>query len=92
MDIPSLENVEGDFEVSSTNDISDSCDILKRLAPVYQCGDGGVHGTFACLSNNEDMNKDYCINSSSLSNTGVHVETGPRILGFAISFLSVLFL
>lgn len=92
VDFPSLENVEGNFEVSSTNDISDSCDGLKRLAPVFQCGDGDVHGTFACLSNNEDINKDYCMNDSSLSNNVARFEAGMEMLGLALALFSALFL
>lgn len=78
--------------MSSTNDISDSCDVLKRLAPVSQCGDGRVNGTFACLSNNEDLNKDYCTNNTHSGTAGVRTETGTGIFGLSLALVSLLFL
>lgn len=82
----------GSFEVSSTNDISDSCDVLKHLAPASQCGSGQIHGTFACLSNNEDTYKDYCVDSSNSSNTGVHAEIERGILGLSLALSSAILL
>lgn len=78
--------------MSSTNDISDSCDVLKRLAPVSQCGEGRVNGTFACLSNNEDVDKDYCTNNSQSSTAGIRTETGMGMFGLSLALVSLLLL
>lgn len=44
---PVWKKVEGDLEVSSTNDVSVSCDILKHLALLSQYGDDLVNSDFA---------------------------------------------
>lgn len=78
--------------MSSSNDISDSCETLKRLAPVSQCGDGLVNGTFVCLSNNENIDKDYCAENSDPINTGVRIKARIGMLGLVSASVSVLFL
>ena len=53
-----LNVVKGAFDVSSTGDVSKSCDALKKLAPTTQGGDGSIAGTFTCTSNNDKANDD----------------------------------
>ncbi|KAK4104530.1 hypothetical protein N658DRAFT_418805 [Parathielavia hyrcaniae] len=58
VDFPALEDVKGAFDVSSTADISSSCDNLLQKAPQNQGGDGRIQGTFTCTALNENANED----------------------------------
>ncbi|KAK4234489.1 hypothetical protein C8A03DRAFT_37740 [Achaetomium macrosporum] len=67
---PELDVVKGAFDVSSTADISQSCDKLKELAPRSQGGDGNIQGVFSCTSNNEKANEDTDSDTSTTGSTG----------------------
>lgn len=60
MEFPNLADVLGDFNISSTDNITESCLALQQLAPSSTCGQGQVHGAFSCLSNNQTSSPDYC--------------------------------
>lgn len=64
VEFPELDVVKGAFDLSSTADISKSCDTLKELAPTEQDGNGKVAGTFTCTSNNDKANEDTDSDSS----------------------------
>jgi hypothetical protein len=55
---PALEDVRGAFDVSSTEDISKSCDVFNEQAPQSQGGKGQIQGTYSCTSNNSRANED----------------------------------
>jgi hypothetical protein len=55
---PKLQSVRGAFDLSSTNDVTDSCKTLEKLAPTKQGGNGKIEGTFDCESNNDEANED----------------------------------
>ncbi|KAK1778901.1 hypothetical protein QBC45DRAFT_327155 [Copromyces sp. CBS 386.78] len=56
--LPKLQSVRGAFDLSSTNDVTDSCKALEKMAPTKQGGNGKIEGTFDCESNNEEANQD----------------------------------
>lgn len=56
MSIPALHNVVGTFTVTSTADISTSCDTLKANAPGSQGGNGNIQGKYTCTYNNPNAN------------------------------------
>jgi hypothetical protein len=62
VEFPSLDRVEGAFDVSSTADIEASCDELKKKK-----SDGTIEGTYGCTSNNENANEDTDSASSGSS-------------------------
>jgi len=53
VEFPSLDSVDGAFDVSSTADIEKSCDELKKKK-----SNGDIQGTFSCTANNENANED----------------------------------
>ncbi|CCC12364.1 hypothetical protein SMACR_05542 [Sordaria macrospora] len=55
---PKLQSVRGAFDLASTNDVTESCKTLEKLAPSKQGGNGKIEGTFDCESNNEEANED----------------------------------
>ncbi|EGO60215.1 hypothetical protein NEUTE1DRAFT_115643 [Neurospora tetrasperma FGSC 2508] len=55
---PKLQSVRGAFDLSSTNDVTDDCKVLAKMAPKTQGGNGEIEGTFDCQSNNEEANQD----------------------------------
>lgn len=67
VDFPALQNVKGAFDVSSTADITKSCDELKKSAPSNQGGNGNIEGVFDCTANNDKANEDT---DSSTSGSG----------------------
>ncbi|EAQ85740.1 hypothetical protein CHGG_06993 [Chaetomium globosum CBS 148.51] len=67
VDFPSLDNVKGAFDVSSTANIRKSCDKLGEKAPRSQGGDGSIEGVFTCTADNENANEDT---DGSTSNSG----------------------
>ncbi len=71
-----LNVVKGAFDVSSTGDVSKSCDALKKLAPTTQGGDGRIAGTFTCTSNNDKANDDINSNTDGTSSSGGSTDTG----------------
>ncbi|KAL1864176.1 hypothetical protein VTK73DRAFT_6111 [Phialemonium thermophilum] len=93
---PALNDVRGAFDVSSTEDITDSCDKFKALAPSKQGGNGKIQGTYTCTSNNENANNDTSGNTSGgkgssgsgsgdgKKNAGVGLAFNAAILGLAV--------
>ncbi|KAL2170339.1 hypothetical protein VTG60DRAFT_4925 [Thermothelomyces hinnuleus] len=55
---PSLDNVKGAVDISSTADIRKSCEKLSEFAPRSQGGDGKIEGVFTCTANNDKANED----------------------------------
>lgn len=96
VEFPKLEDVKGTFELSSTNDISDSCTTLKKNAPKSQSGNGNIQGKFTCTSNNAKANTgstagDSSTSSSSSSNSSsaaVNVHVNSAVIG--LSFVGLL--
>ncbi|AEO63595.1 uncharacterized protein THITE_2109074 [Thermothielavioides terrestris NRRL 8126] len=76
VEFPALDDVQGAFDVSSTGDITSSCDKLQASAPRNQGGDGKFQGTFSCTSNNERANEDTGTNTSSTGSTGGSGDNG----------------
>ncbi|KAK1756862.1 hypothetical protein QBC47DRAFT_171208 [Echria macrotheca] len=58
VEFPALNDVKGAFDVSSTADISSSCDDFKKKASTKDGGNGQIQGTFSCTSNNANANSD----------------------------------
>lgn len=76
---PALNIVDGAFDVSSTADISKSCDTLQ--------GDSTkVQGTFSCTSNNKNANQDTGTDTSSTSS-----ESGDESSAAGVAFNTALF-
>lgn len=93
VEFPELEDVKGTFELSSTNDISDDCTELKKLAPGSQGGNGVIQGKFTCTSNNEKANTgstagDSSSSSSNSSSAAVNVHVNSAVVG--LSFVGLL--
>lgn len=55
---PKLQSVRGAFDLSSTNDVTNDCKTLAKMAPTTQGGNGEIEGTFDCQSNNKEANQD----------------------------------
>lgn len=58
IEFPALSIVHGAFDISSTNDITNSCNTFSKHAPTKQGGDNEFEGTFTCTSNNQNANSD----------------------------------
>jgi hypothetical protein len=58
IEFPSLQNVKGAFDASSTGDISSSCNNFAKQAPKSQGGNEQIQGTYSCTSNNQNANQD----------------------------------
>ena len=71
-----LNVVKGAFDVSSTGDVSKSCDTLKKLAPSTQGGDGSIAGTFTCTSNNDKANDDTDSTTDGTGSSSGSSDTG----------------
>ncbi|KAM7185825.1 putative cell wall protein [Rhypophila sp. PSN 637] len=56
IELPSLNDVKGAFDISSTTDIKDDCDVFQKLSRTG--GGGQIQGTFKCESDNEKANED----------------------------------
>lgn len=57
-ELPSINNVKGTFDASSTTDIDSSCTEFKKHAPESQGGNGDVRGQLTCTSNNTKANEE----------------------------------
>ncbi|KEZ38750.1 hypothetical protein SAPIO_CDS10781 [Scedosporium apiospermum] len=57
IELPSLDDVKGAFDVSSTEDINDDCAGFKSLAPKSSGGNGKIQGSFSCTSKNANANE-----------------------------------
>jgi hypothetical protein len=69
IDLDSLTDVKGAFDLSSTQDISDDCTKFEKQAPTKQKGNGQFQGVFHCESNNEQANSDTGGNTSTAGGT-----------------------
>lgn len=79
--------------MSSTNDISDACTELKKLAPGSQGGNGVIQGKFTCTSNNDKANTGNTDGGSSTtsgnsSSGAVNVHVNSAVIG--LSFVGLL--
>ncbi|KAI0134395.1 hypothetical protein BJ170DRAFT_197320 [Xylariales sp. AK1849] len=97
VDLPSLNDVRGGFDASSTGDISSSCDTLNKLQP----GQGGeIQGSYSCTSNNANANNDTSTGGTSsgtnstgnaaIAMTGMSMSSLiglASIAGFVVAFL-----
>jgi hypothetical protein len=70
IEFPSLNDVKGAFDISSTNDISAACDSFQKLAPTKQGGGNQIQGIYHCESNNAQANSDTGGNTSTSGTTG----------------------
>ncbi|CAI4215334.1 unnamed protein product [Parascedosporium putredinis] len=83
IELPSLDDVKGAFDVSSTQDISEDCATFKKLAPKSSGGNGKIQGSFECTSNNANANKGGKGGSSSDDD-----EDAAGILGVPLSLIA----
>lgn len=74
VEFPSLNDVKGAFDTSSTSDISASCKTLQGLSS--HGGGGQIQGTFSCTSNNATANQDTGSGTSSGSGSGSGSSSG----------------
>ncbi|KAK4224727.1 hypothetical protein QBC38DRAFT_288976 [Podospora fimiseda] len=63
-ELPALEDVKGAFDVSSTEDIAESCKTFGEVAPQSDGGNGSIQGTYKCTSNNSRANEDTSADGS----------------------------
>jgi hypothetical protein len=54
--LPVLNDVKGAFDVTSTEDISASCENFKSISPKKNGGSGVVQGTYECTSSDQNAN------------------------------------
>lgn len=66
IEFPSLNDVKGAFDISSTTDIQADCDEFKKLSRTG--GGGQIQGTFKCESDNENANSDTGTGTSAGGN------------------------
>lgn len=57
-ELPSIKNVKGTFDASSTTDIESSCKEFEKHSPQSQGGNGDVRGQLTCTSNNTKANEE----------------------------------
>jgi len=69
-ELPALNDVKGAFNVSSTEDIKESCDKFKTLAPQNQGGNGKIQGKFECIPLNEKAKDETIDGNGSGSGSG----------------------
>ncbi|EFX01063.1 GPI-anchored cell wall organization protein ecm33 [Grosmannia clavigera kw1407] len=65
VELPSLADVKGAFNVESTGDITSSCAVFKKLAPSSAGGNGDIQGTYTCQSDNANANSDTSTSTAS---------------------------
>ncbi|CAK7239809.1 MAG: cell wall protein Ecm33 [Sporothrix thermara] len=96
IELPSLKDVKGAFDIVSTGDISDDCTAFKKLAPSSQGGNGDIQGTFTCQSNNAHANSDTnptstgSASSSSSTGSSSSSDSDSAAAGFSVNSLAVL--
>ncbi len=92
VDLPSLNDVKGAFDIVSTADISASCTTFGKLAPGTQGGGGQIQGTYNCQSNNANANSDTSSGSNSTSggSGGSGNKNGNSAAGTAVNMVAVL--
>ncbi|KAK3942240.1 GPI-anchored cell wall organization protein ecm33 [Diplogelasinospora grovesii] len=92
IEFPALNDVKGAFDISSTADISSSCNTFQKLAPSSQGGGGQIQGTYSCTSNNANANSDTGTgtsgsgsggSSSGSNNTAAGLTINHALLGLA---------
>ncbi|KAK6189366.1 hypothetical protein LQW54_013343 [Pestalotiopsis sp. IQ-011] len=95
IELPALDEVRGGFDVSSTSDVSSSCDSFDTLSSKDE-----IKGSYSCTSNNADANSDLDstggTSSSNSSSSAVIGASGmsmswlvslASIAGFVVAFL-----
>ncbi|CAK7219146.1 cell wall protein Ecm33 [Sporothrix bragantina] len=93
IELPSLSDVKGAFDIVSTGDISASCATFKKLAPSSQGGNGDIQGKYTCESNNAEANSDTnptSTGSSSGSSATGSSGNGNAAAGISVNSLAVL--
>lgn len=91
--LPSLNDVKGAFDIASTNDITEVCDEFSELAPNSQGGNGKIQGTFTCNSESEnanDVNSDGSSSSSNDDEDAANIVGVPLVLTIAALTFSLL--
>lgn len=86
-EFPALNDVKGAFTVSSTTDITNSCNNFKGLAPTSQGGNGEIQGTFTCTSNDANANSDT---GNGTSGSGGSSNNNNSASGLSISSFTLL--
>jgi len=95
VELPSLNDVKGAFDISSTSDISSVCTTFSAMSS--SGGNGKIQGTFTCSGNNEnanDVNSDGGSSSNNGNSAGVIIGSNLPIAftvaalgGIALMFL-----
>jgi hypothetical protein len=99
VELPSLNDVRGAFDLESTGDITSSCSVFDKLSPK---SGGQIQGEYSCTSDNANANNDTSTTggtSSGSSNTSSSAVIGASgmsmswlislvsIAGFVVAFL-----
>ncbi|KAJ2903249.1 GPI-anchored cell wall organization protein ecm33 [Zalerion maritima] len=80
VELPSVNDVKGAFDISSTSNIDDVCSEFEDLSS--SGGSGKIQGTFTCSSNNENAND---VNSDGSSSGGDgDDESSSVVFGFSL--------
>ncbi|CAK7222688.1 cell wall protein Ecm33 [Sporothrix curviconia] len=93
IELPSLNDVKGAFDIVSTGDISASCATFKKLAPSSQGGNGDIQGKYTCESNNAEANSDTNPTSTATSSSSSSTSTSSNdnaAAGISVNFMAVL--
>lgn len=90
VDLPSLNDVKGGFDVESTGDISASCTTFKKLAPQSQGGGGQIQGKFNCVSNNANANSDTNPTSTGSASGSSSTGKGNSAAGLSVNTVAIL--
>jgi hypothetical protein len=90
VDLGSLNDVKGAFDLSSTSDISSSCTSFQTLK-----NSGDIQGAYSCTSNNANANNDVSSaggsssSSSGTNNTSSGVITTGHSMSWLVSLVSI---
>ncbi|KAK9417928.1 hypothetical protein SUNI508_08576 [Seiridium unicorne] len=74
--LPALNDVRGAFDVSSTGDLTDSCEAFDKLSP---SSGGQIQGEYSCTSNNANANNDT--STTGGTSTSGSNDTSSAVLG-----------
>lgn len=86
--MPELHNVVGTFTITSTADISTSCDTLKEDAPGGQGGNGNIQGKYTCTYNNPNANSGSASGGSTSSGSSNTSSAASLHINSAVAGLS----
>jgi len=78
-EFPALNDVKGAFDVSSTADITDTCNNFKKIASAKDGGGGQVQGTFKCTGNNANANSDTGTGTDGSGSSGKPKDTASGV-------------